>query len=519
MKTFVNKLKTAIIDIGSNTIRLVLFSYSKEAGIHEFGNIKTVARLRSYILPDGKMSEEGIIVLKNTLISFKEILKDYNVTSVKAAATAAIRQATNNQEILSRMERETGIKIDLLSETEEAYYGYLAVVNSMETPSAVTIDIGGGSTEITLFINKEMKHCISFPFGTVSLKQKFVSGEKINEKEKAKLHQYVKEQFENLYWIKNVRLPIIAIGGSGRNLAQIHQHLNNYPISGVHHYEMNSQALIELNQYLKELTYDELKQIDGLSSDRADIIEIALEVFRTLMEVIQTDSFQISRRGLREGLIMELVLQSSPEAFDRYNIFEHTARRLAIKYGRTEEETNTLVHLAERLYLECCRINYFQYDEEHLDLIKKAARVYSIGDYIELDSSNQHTFYLIANQSISGLPHSKRVKIALLASYKNRDYFRRLIQPFITWFTREEIKAMKEYGALLKFVYALNSSKRNVVKDLKCKVNPESISLYVYATESAVAEVYRAEIQKKHLERLYKKRVKIEFIHEGWNDL
>lgn len=513
-----NKNNTAIIDIGSNTIRLVLYSYSKETGIHEFGNIKTVARLRRHILPSGEMSEEGIQKLKNTLISFKKILEDYNVTNVKAAATAAIRQASNNEEIILRMEQETGIKIDLLSDEEEAYYGYLAVVNSMDTPSAVTIDIGGGSTEITLFENKELQHTISFPFGTVSLKQSFVSGNKINVKEKAVLHQFVKEQFEKISWIKNVKLPIIAIGGSGRNLAQIHQHLKDYPISGVHHYEMDAQALKELSDYLEQFTYDELKQIDGLSSDRADIIEVALEVFRTLMEVVNTNSFQISRRGLREGLVMNIVLQSNPDAFDRHNIFENTARRLAFKYGRSEEEINTLVHLSEQMYLECCRNNFFQYDEQHLDLIKKAASVYSIGDYIELDSTNQHTFYLIANQSISGLPHSKRVKIALLASYKDRDYFRRLSQPFTSWFTKEEFRALKGYGALLKFVYALNSSKRNVVKKIKMETNDEFISLFVTATDSAVAEVYRAEIQKKHLERLFKKRVVIEFVNEGWND-
>lgn len=90
----------AVIDIGSNTIRLVLYRYSQEKGLHEIGNSKTVARLRKYIQTDGYMSEEGIEVLKNTLISFKEIMQDYGVTTVKATATAAIRQAKNNQEIL-----------------------------------------------------------------------------------------------------------------------------------------------------------------------------------------------------------------------------------------------------------------------------------------------------------------------------------------------------------------------------------------------------------------------------------
>lgn len=514
-----NQLKIAVIDIGSNTIRLVLYRYSKDTGLHEFGNIKKVARLRKYILSNGEMSEEGISLLKDTLISFKEILEDYQVDTVKAVATAAIRQASNNQEILSRMKKETGIKIDLLSDEEEAYYGYLAVAHSMDTPSAVTVDIGGGSTEITLFIDKELKHSISFPFGTVSLKQNFVSGEKINENEKVKLHQFVKKHFEQLIWINNVALPIISIGGSGRNLAQIHQHLIDYPISGVHQYEMNTKALKELGGYLSKLSYEELKQIDGLSSDRADIIEIALEVFLTLMEVVNTNNFQISRRGLREGVVLNHLLQSDSSSINPYNIFEETARRLAFKYGRSEEEISTLISLTENMYLECCKVNLFKYDEQQLDLIKKAASLYSIGDYIEPDSANQHTFYLIANQSISGLAHSKRIKIALLASYKNRDYFRRLSQPFSSWFTREELKSLKDYGALLKFIYALNSSKRNIVKNITIEMNGDLISLFVTATDSAVVEKYRAESQKKHLERLFKKRVKIEFIMRvGWNE-
>ncbi len=183
-----NELKTAIIDIGSNTIRLVLYLYDKEEGLRELGNIKTVARLRTYLQPSGEMSEEGIQVLTETLLTFKAMLDDFEVTDVKAAATAAIRQATNRAEIIDRMKAITGIQIDLLSEEEEAYFGFVAVAHSMGTKSAVTIDIGGGSTEITLFENKELQKSYSFPFGTVSLKQRFVKGDIINSSEKKGAH-------------------------------------------------------------------------------------------------------------------------------------------------------------------------------------------------------------------------------------------------------------------------------------------------------------------------------------------
>ncbi|WP_332649596.1 Ppx/GppA family phosphatase [Lysinibacillus sp. 54212] len=511
------KIKTAIIDIGSNTIRLVMYEYDKNEGLHEFGNIKTVARLRTYLMPNGKMAEEGIKVLLETLSSFKRILHDYGVTDIQAGATAAIRQATNNEEIIERMKEETGIEIDILSEEEEAYFGFLAVVNSMDTSSAVTIDIGGGSTEITLFKNKKLQKTHSFPFGTVSLKQRFVSGSIMNEAERKALHEFVKEQFETLSWIRQAHLPIVAIGGSARNVAQVHQQQVEYPISGVHQYEMHKDELEGLKRELSDMTFDQLKQLDGLSSDRADIIVPALEVFTTLMGVVQTKSFQISKKGLREGLIINRVLQEDTKAFDKYNVFEENARRFSYEYGRSGEEANTLATLSERLYRECCQVKLLSFKEEHLQLIRKAAKVFAIGEYIELDSASQHTFYLLANQSIAGLSHPNRVKLALLASYKNKEYFRRFSMPFLSWFSREELKDLRDFGALLKFAYALNVSKRNVVKQLSLEIRDAAIHMYIIVSESAVAEIYQVERTKKHLERVFKGEVQIHFSEEGWN--
>ncbi|RKI98267.1 hypothetical protein D7X33_52605 [Butyricicoccus sp. 1XD8-22] len=107
--------------------------------------------------------------------------------------------------------------------------------------------------------------------------------------------------------------------------------------------------------------------------------------------------------------------------------------------------------------------------------------------------------------------HIERVKLALLASYKNRDYFRRFAAPFETWIDKDELKVLKEYGAMLKFVYALNISKRNVVKSIRLEKEDNVIVVYIEAKNSAMAEKYQAERQKKHLERIFKQPVKIEF--------
>lgn len=506
-------MKTAIIDIGSNTIRLVIYKYNKLEGLQELSNIKTVARLRNYILPNGEMSDKGINILKNTLKTFKKILNDFEITDVKAAATAAIRQAKNNKEIIKTMKKETGISIELLSEEEEAYFGYLAVVSTMDIPSAITIDMGGGSTEITLFKNKKLLQSISFPFGTVSLKQTFVSGNKINEKEKAQLREYIKNEFQKVDWL-NAHLPIIGIGGSARNIAQIHQNHISYPIAGVHQYELTKAHLKYLSHLLGSMTFDELKQLDGLSSDRADIIEIALEVFRALMEVVETEYFHISKKGLREGLIIYRVKEKERSAFNHNNMLEEQTKRMAIKFGRTEKELLTLVTLVEQLYKESCLMSFFQYNEEHLKLIKNAAKLYSIGDYIESDSSSQHTFYLIANQSMIGMDHKNRVKLALVASYKNKEYFKRFTSQFINWYTDEELKYLKDFGALLKFVYSLNISKRCIIKSLNLLKEDGVIKVNIFSNDFATAEMYQAERQKKHLERIFKMPIKLQFFQD-----
>ncbi|WP_107838730.1 Ppx/GppA family phosphatase [Metasolibacillus meyeri] len=510
-------MRTAIIDIGSNTVRLVMYRYSKDEGLREFGNMKKVARLRTYILPNGEMSEEGVQLLQDLLQSFKQILEDYNIKDLKIAATAAVRQATNNAEIVQRMQEQLGMTIDILTEEEEAYFGFLAVVNSMATPSAVTIDIGGGSTEITLFKNKKLLKTHSFPFGTVSLKQNYVNNTIITENEKKQLRSFLREQFMSLPWIVDVGLPVIGIGGSARNIGQVYQQKIGYPISDVHHYELTKQNIDTLKLELGSMTFEQLKQLDGLSADRADIIVLALEAFAALMDVAGSKHFQLSKKGLREGLIINRIAGNNTAVFDKYDVFNINARRIAFEYGRSEEEVQTLSSLAEQLYREACLLELFDYNEAHLELLTRAAKLYAIGEYIELDSVSQHTFYLIANQSIPGITQIERIKIALLASYKNKEYFERFVQPFTEWFSKDEQKVLRDFGALLKFVYGLNISRRNIVSKVTLEKIEEEVVAIVTTKRSAVAEEYQANRQKKHLERLFKCNLMIKFEVEGWN--
>lgn len=507
--------RTAIIDIGSNTVRLVIYNYDEQGTLHELANMKKVARLRSYVDEDGIMSDEGVAALKELLLNYKQILADFGVEQVHAAATAAVRQAQNREAIVETMLCETGIELQILSEEQEAYFGFVAVAYSMATSSAITIDMGGGSTEITWFENKVLQKTHSFPFGTVSLKQRFIAGDKMTEDERAALIAYVKEQFESLPWIVDRHLPIIGIGGSARNVAQIHQQRIKYPLSNVHQYEMKKDEMDELAEFLWDLSFEELSQLEGLSIDRADIILPALDVFRTLMDVVHTSSYQFTKKGLREGIIINKILQESPDAYNKYNIFGDSSKKLAISFGRSEAEQQYIDYLVTDLYKQTCKEFGVLRMERELEFIRGAAPLYNIGEFIEQDAASHHTFYLIANKAIPGITHVERVRMALIASYKNKGHLDQLLVRYNNWFTKEEIKEIRMLGSILKFIFALNVSKRRIVKNIELKKHEEYVHIKFTTAQTAAAERYAAERQKKHIERVLRLPVQLEFIEEG----
>lgn len=502
----------AVIDIGSNTIRLVLYKYDVKRGLKEIENIKVVARLRNYLLANGQLSNDGIEKLLNVLDTFKMMLHDYGITNVLATATAAVRQATNGPHILMKIKKEIGIDIRLLSEEREAFYGYLAVVYSLSTPSAVTIDMGGGSTEVTLYKDKELMYSYSFPFGSVSLKQQFMKDDTLTSEERNSIYQFAKEQFSSLKWLQGLSLPVIGIGGSARNMAKIDQHKKGYPISGIHQYKMKKEDFDEIRVKIAGLSYEELKQLDGLSSDRADIIAPVLEVFQALMDVVGSPIFQFSRKGLREGLVIEKIIKENPKAFDKHHVSEYNVKFLAEEFGKSKENNEYFTSLCEKVYQEFCRFSILQFSNESLAMLKQAAKLFYLGEYIEADSASQHTFYLLSNRSIDGLNHKDRIRLALLASYKNKEDFRRYAAPFLSWFTKDELKQIQGLGSLLKFVYALNASKRKIVKDVVIRRNAQIIDVFIYTKGSALAEIYKVNRQKKHIDKLFIEDVNLHFI-------
>lgn len=507
------KQNIALIDIGSNSIRLVIFNLDNRGYYKEIQNLKVVARLSSHLDKDGNITNKGIAALIDALHHFQEVTRIYHVSKIKCVATAAIRQAKNQEKIISAVIESTDYSIRILSEYEEAYLGYLAVTNSTNIEAGLTIDIGGGSTEVTLFKNRRLLSYHSFPFGAITLKQKFIKNEMPTKQELTDLKGFLKEQFSSLKWLKQNDLPVVGIGGSARNLSLISQRKSNYPLAGLHQFEMSFEDLKAITNNLKKLSFKERQMVDGLSKDRADIIIPAAEAIFTFMEVTGAQKFIMSNKGLRDGLFYEeLFGQFKIECFP--NVAEESFFQLSQAYDVNSNNVKYISKLATELFYELQP--HFNYTLTDLDLrlLHLACRVLYIGEFISYESSSQHTFYLLTNLSIDGLSHIDRLKIALIASFKSKNALYSYISPYKEWLDVEAIGKLEILGAILKFSYSLNKTRQQSIYSIRIvEANDIVIILKLACRSDAYFEEMQAQKYKKHLEKLLKKRVELLFSH------
>jgi len=504
--------KTAIIDIGSNSVRLVVYEIQEGYVYKEVQDVKMSLRLYQYLDEKGNLSNEGTKVLIETLKVFGVIIKSYESKKILATATAVIRQAKNAANVLKEVEKETGFKIRLLSEKEEAAYGQYAVARLTSIEEAYTVDMGGGSTEVTYFKGNELIYSHSFPFGVVALQEMFFAGKEPGDLEAmVETERFIKEQFATQDWLTKRNIPIVAIGGSSRNMASVHQRMSAYPISGLHGYSMKLEDIKATKFYLASKSLEQLRDLDGLSKDRADIIVPATITFQTLYQTTAAEKMFFVTEGLREGLLIDMINQENPDAYPVSGIRRAAISHLLINYGIDEEKANQRLARVQNILDLIVKEDLATASKQFNDYIYYAAMLYMVGSYVEAEDSSVHTFYLLANSNISGFTHQQRVLIALLASFKNKSLFTQYLAPFRSWFSDKELADIMRAGNLVRFCDQLNvvpvnkMLKSDLIKDgskyrlkIKWKITP-------------VAEQSRAERQKKRLEAVLGKKVTLDF--------
>lgn len=301
-------MKYAIIDFGSNTLRLSLYEVEEVTPPRfiQILNKKTMAGLAGYISEEGVLSHQGIDKAVEILNSYQRKIAQHKVPEehVHIFATAVLRKAVNAQEAIDTIYKKTGLKIDLISGEDEARYGFFGTLSSLSISEGVQIDIGGGSTELVLFKDDVITHAHSLPFGSLSLYLQFVSGILPTPKEMNDIRAYVYNHLVDIPAIQGVTFPVISgVGGSIRAAAKIR---DDWFLEGKRSEDPRLSA-DEFEHVFDLVTYDphaSLRNVLRVTPDRVHTAIPGMVCADTIRQFFSADHILTNKYGVREGYLL-----------------------------------------------------------------------------------------------------------------------------------------------------------------------------------------------------------------------
>ncbi len=300
-------MKAAIIDLGSNSIRMDIVDIDEKTGKYEYiKRSRIMARLSEGMNVNGCLQPEAVQRTVDALNEFKKIIDENGVEDVMAVATAAVREAGNRDEFLRRVADETGINIRVIRGEQEAEYDFLGAISTLDIEDCVIVDTGGGSTEIVLVSEGEPLARTSIPVGAVNMTDRFLFRGETPEALRA-LSDYVSSCLDKVHWIDDAEfMPIVTMGGSMFNLAVVERGEPNINRERLHGYEMSGEAVKETYERILEMSELE-REDEGIEQGRADTIPAGVAPVIELIDRIGAEQVIVSSAGLKEGILAEFI--------------------------------------------------------------------------------------------------------------------------------------------------------------------------------------------------------------------
>ena len=324
--------RIAIVDIGSNSIRLVVYKGLTRTPAVLF-NEKVMAGLGRGLSQGGDLSEESMDIAIRALARFALLCRSMGVDSMRAVATAAVRAATNGPLFVARVLAETGINVEIIDGETEAYGAAMGVIAGIPDADGVVGDLGGGSLELVRISGGAFHQRLSLPLGALKL-------EAIRKDSRRKLAQEIDQALDRLDWARAGNgKPFYAVGGSWRALAHLHMHLTGWPLPVIHHHVLPADAPERLVRTLAHISVKALKSVPSVSSSRATQLPGAAAILRAVTRKLGSSCIITSAYGLREGLLYDAL----PPAAQRQDPLLTAAREAAERLGRFSDGSDAAV--------------------------------------------------------------------------------------------------------------------------------------------------------------------------------
>lgn len=302
-------MKHAVIDLGSNTVRMSVYDLADDS-FRLILSKKELVGLIGYS-EKGMLSSEGMVRVTAAMKEMKETASAVGIESLRCFATAGVRSIKNAEELLEKVLQETGIAIQVISGEEESRLDFLGAWHPQGISEGLVMDMGGGSTEIVRYKNMKIENAVSLSFGSLSLYRRFVSKILPNKEERNELSEFIQKQLSPIEWLADSAEHIILIGGTARAVARLHQHFHKTEEQNLQGYAFPAEDIVKLLQYFKENKKDFIRSTLKVAPERIHTVLPGLMTFYEILELTGCKTISLSRTGVREGYLQQYATQGA----------------------------------------------------------------------------------------------------------------------------------------------------------------------------------------------------------------
>lgn len=465
-------MKIAAIDLGSNSVHMIVVETGRAGAFQVIGREKEMVRLGARTLHKGRLSaaamERGLEVLRK----YKRLADSVGAEKILAVATSAIREAKNGEDFLEQVGRELGIYPRAIPGDEEARLIYLAALHSvhLEGRRTLVVDIGGGSVELAVGAGQVLERVVSEKIGVLRMTEDFVHTDPLSAKDESRLVRHVEQALAP--HVERLRRPTLdaVVGTSGTILAvgAVALARAGQPVpEPLHHVTVSAEAIRAARKWLVSSDLRTRLKVPAIDEGRADIIVAGAVLLDTILERLGVRELTLCEWALREGLLLDYI-HGHRRSLARAEAYPDVRRRSVVSLAERcqyhEKHARNVAELALALF-DGTRRKHGLGDGERA-LLEYAALLHDIGHHISYVGHHKHTYYLIKNGDLRGFSPEEVEVLANVARYHRRGHPRRRHDGFAT-LPRGSRRTVEVLAGHLRLADALDRSHRQIVHGLK----------------------------------------------------
>ncbi len=482
----------AVIDVGSNSVRLLVARELTSSAFEVVDEERFDARLGEG-QAGGDLTLAGMERGLRALRIMCQVANSFSPTSTVVVGTEALRRAPNGGEFVAQAREQTGVSLRILSAQEEAFAGFLGVINSTALRDGHLLDIGGGSLELMRVRDRVLVDAQSAPLGAIYATERYFRSDPPSAKDVRALRKAVRSQYK----VTESSETLYGSGGAVRNLARLMRIRRGYPLRRLHGFVIPRREMRRVATTLLKAAPEDRRRIPGMNPARSDILPAAAAVIDEVMEMTGATSLTVAGQGLREGVLWQELRGESPTVPD---VRRASISGLARANGVDELAAEPVVNTAALLFAAAQPLHGL--GEAELSLLLAAARLVGIGMHVDFYNRDRHAEYLVHSGDLHGFEHREIVLVAALvrcatSGTPDLSPYRMVIDP-------EDPRRAAILASLLGCARAVRRRVPSPVLGIEAAVEPAGFRVQLTSRAPLDAEVYDLERQQKRFETVFK---------------